>query len=64
MGCIGGWNCNPTTIDQWPGPLGNSTLLVGGVAPLVNNGIAGWTGTALRWEMVVVTAYADKAVLY
>jgi hypothetical protein len=45
MGWIGGWNCNPATIDQWPGPPGNITLLVGGAAPLVNDGIAGWTGT-------------------
>jgi hypothetical protein len=45
MGCIGGWNCNPTTIDQWRGPLSNGTLLVGGAAPLANDGIAGWTGT-------------------
>jgi hypothetical protein len=45
MGWIGGWNCNPATIDQWPGPPDNITLLVGGAAPLVNDGIAGWTGT-------------------
>jgi hypothetical protein len=45
MGCIGGWNCNPTTIDQWRRPLSNGTLLVGGAAPLANDGIAGWTGT-------------------
>ena len=45
VACIGGWNCNLTTIDQWRGPLSNGTLLAGGVAPLVNGGIGGWTRT-------------------
>jgi hypothetical protein len=41
-------------IRQWGTPPANGTLLVGGVAPLVNGGIAGWTGTeALRlWFML------------
>jgi hypothetical protein len=58
MGCIGGWNCNPPTIEQWRGPLSNGTLLVGGAAPLANDGIAGWTRTEisrfLHWVSGVV----------
>jgi hypothetical protein len=66
MGWIGGWNCNPATIDQWRRPLGNSTLLVGGAAPLANDGIAGWTGTepnhqigGLDWLTTKTTNHAE-----
>jgi hypothetical protein len=46
MECIGGWKRALTPLTNGDTPPGIGTLIVGGVAPLVNGDYGGWTGTA------------------
>jgi hypothetical protein len=45
MECIGGWKRALMPLTNGDAPPGIGTLMVGGVAPLVNGDNGGWTGT-------------------
>jgi WD40 repeat protein len=68
--CIGKWKITPGTIDQWACDLGNGTSFPSGGVSLMNDGIAGWSGTErliitqANWNTALQTFEGHTSLVY